>query len=119
MLAMSLVLFVALIYLHQASQVSVLQFNISELQAQQGNLNQVNAQLHATQSGLLAPARIEAAARTLNMTKPDPSTIVWVSVVQPKVAPLTTANADMTAAQSRSEPAAWVRAFVSTVRNSL
>jgi hypothetical protein len=119
MLVMSLVVFVALVYLHLASQVSVLRFNIAELQIQQGNLNQQNVQLHATQSSLVAPGRIEAAAAAIKMTKIDPNLTVWVKVQVPRVTAIRPVGADVAAAQRRSEPAAWVRSFVAALRASL
>jgi cell division protein FtsL len=119
MLVMSLVVFAALVYLHLASQVSVLQFNIAVLQNQQGNLNQTNAQLHAVQSSLVAPSRMENAATAFKMTKPDPGSTVWVTVAVPRVTPIRPIGADMAAAQQRSEPAAWVHTFISAVWASL
>ena len=119
MLVMSLVVFALVVYLYQASQVSVLSYNITYLQGSQGRLRQQNAQLNATQSELTSPARIEAAATTFQMTKPDIATTIWVNVPVPHVRVVRPIAADMAAAQQRSEPRAWVKNFISLVKSSL
>lgn len=119
MLVMSLVVFAALIYLNQASHVSVLQYNISDLQIQQGNLRQVNAQLNAAASTLQSPARIENAAVQFHMTKPEPNNTVWITVPVPQVQPIRPVTADITASEERSSPKAWVTNFVNLIHDSL
>jgi cell division protein FtsL len=119
MLVMSLIVLALIIYLYQASQVSVLDYNIAYLQTSQSNLRQQNARLTATQSILTSPARIEAAATTFHMTKPDMSTTIWVNVPVPRVRVVRPVSADQTAAQQRSEPAAWLKRAISFVKSSL
>jgi hypothetical protein len=119
MLVMSLVVFAALIYLNQASNVSVLQYQISDLTVQQSRLRQENAQLNAIRSHLKQPARISAAAQQMHMLSPDASNPVWVKVRVPIVHPLEPIASDLRTAETRSEPQSWVRRFVGLVGSAL
>jgi cell division protein FtsL len=120
MLVMSLVVFAALIYLNQASKVSILQYKISDLSAQQSMLRQENAQLTAIKTKLILPGRIDSIATTqLHMVKTDFSSIHWVTVKVPVVHPVKPLGADLTAAEARSQPQAWVHRFVGFVESSL
>ncbi len=120
MLVMSLVVFAALIYLNQASKVSVSQYKISDLTAQQSMLRQDNAQLNAIKSHLILPGRIDSIATTrLHMAKADFSSNLWVTVTVPIVHPLKPLGADVAAAEARSQPQAWVHRFVDFVESSL
>lgn len=120
MLAMTFVALAALLYLAQASQASVLQFNIAGLQDQQAQLTVQNANLRATATSLESVQRIDTiAVRQLHMTTPALSRSVWVEPVIPQVAPIRPFNADTLSAQRRSQPLAWMRRFVALVRSSL
>jgi cell division protein FtsL len=120
MLAMSLVAFAALLYLVQASQASVLEYNIAELQAQQVQLQATNADLHAQVTALQSPTRIDLLARNqLHMTKPDISTAIWVRPVMPRITSPRPLNADLVEAQRASQPLAWLQHLVTFVKLSL
>jgi cell division protein FtsL len=126
MLAMAFVALAALLYLAQASQASVLQFNIADLQDQQAQLNVQNANLHATAISLESLQRVDTIAiRQLHMTTPDLSTSIWVHPVIPcsgtpcgwsTIRPL---NADTVSAERQSQPLGWMRRFVALVKSSL
>lgn len=108
MLAMALVSFAALIYLNQASKVSVLQFNIAALQSERIQLNIQNASLYATGTSLQSLPRIENLATTrLHMTRPDISNIVWITTSIPRV---TAPSPDNSATKARltSQPLSWM-----------
>lgn len=120
MLAMSFVALAALLYMAQASQVSVQQINISELQSDRVQLTSDNASLRATTTDLQSLPRIDAVATSrLHMTKPDLSTAIWVSPVVPRVPVPHTAGGDVAAAQRQSEPLTWLEHFVSMIQASL
>jgi cell division protein FtsL len=120
MLAMSLVAFAALLYLIQASQASVLEYNIAELQAQQVQLQAANAHLHAQVTTLQSPQRIDTLATTqLHMTKPDLSTAIWVTPVLPRVVFPRPLNADVVDAQRASQPLTWFEHMATFVKLSL
>lgn len=109
MLSMGLIAFAALIYLNQASQVSVMQFNIADLQQRQSDLESKNANLYATATSLQSLTRIEALAVTrLHMTKFDDSRTIWVYPVVPQVAAPAISDSQ-TAAQQRSQPLEWMK----------
>lgn len=119
MLAMALVSFAALIYLNQASKVSILQFNIAALQTEQIQLNIQNANLYATGTSLQSLQRIETVATIqLRMTKPDYSNIVWIAPRFPRVTTLTTAASLISARQS-SQPLAWMQHTVQFIGSQL
>lgn len=119
-LAMGFVALAALLYLGQASQVSVLEVNISDLQSRQVQLNADYASLEANATSLQSLQRVEHLATTqLHMTRPDLSTAVWVQPVLPRIVPLRPLNADTLAAQRASEPLAWIRHVVGLVQSSL
>jgi cell division protein FtsL len=120
MLAMSLVTFAALMYLVQASQASVLEYNISELQAQQVQLQATNADLHAQVTALQSPTRIDAlATNQLHMAKPDLSTAIWVHPVLPRIVAPRPLNADLIEAQRASRPLAWLEHMATRIKMSL
>jgi hypothetical protein len=119
MLVMSLVVFAALIYLNQASNVSVLQYKIGDLTVQQAQLRQENAQLNARRGYLQGPARIAASAQQMHMVSHDISANMWLTVRVPVVHPVKPISADLAAAETRSEPQTWVRRFVGFVESSL
>lgn len=109
MLSMGLIAFAALIYLNQASQVSVLQFNIADLQQQQSDLNMQSANLYASASALQSVTRIEGVASTrLHMTRPDYTKTLWIYPVVPQMSLPVIDNAQ-NAAQERSQPLDWMK----------
>lgn len=119
-LAMSFIAMAALMYLAQASQISVLQYNIAGLQSQRADLMSQNANLQATATGLRVVNRIETIATTqLHMIKPGPSATIWVSPVVPAVPRLHLASQSIAAAERRSQPLSWMTSAVSTIRASL
>jgi cell division protein FtsB len=120
MLAMTCVAAAGLLYLAQASQVSVLQYNMAGLQYQQTTLNARNASLRATATQLQSLQRIDTAATSqLHMTKPDLSTAIWITAPVPPAVHIYASNADTVAAEQASQPLAWMTRFVTVVRSSL
>jgi cell division protein FtsL len=120
MIAMCFFALALLFYLAQASQASVIQFNIADLQAQQQQLQINNANLHAQAAALQTAGRIDQAATTqLHMVKPDLGAAIWVRVQIPRVVPYRAQNADTLAAQRQSEPLAWLSNAFSAVKSSL
>ncbi len=112
MLVMTLIALAALIYLYQASQVNVLQFNIADLRQQQSQLNLQNANLYASASALSSLPRVEKIAATqLHMTHPDLSNTLWVYQVVPPSSPALPLS---TPAQARAQslPITWIRHLV-------
>ena len=119
-LAMGLVALAALLYLAQAGQVSVLQYNIADLQARQVQLNAQYASLEASATSLQSLQRVEhLATAQLHMIRPDLSTAVWVQPVIPRITPLRPINADTVTAERASQPLAWIRHVVQQVQSSL
>ena len=119
-LAMTFVALAALLYLAQASQVSVFQFNIAALQAERTQLTTDNATLNTTATGLQSLPRIDLIATgQLHMTKPDLSTTVWLAPVLPSVAPLPPVHADTQTAERQSQPLAWMKYALITLKQSL
>ncbi len=123
MLAMSFIALAAMIYLAQASQASVLQFNIDDLQATRAQLNQQNASLHASVTALQSLQRIDTVAtRQLHMTKPDFSNTIWIQPRvpsgSPQIVPLRHTD-DVVSAQKQSQPLGWLRRFLRFVKYSL
>jgi cell division protein FtsL len=120
MLAMSLVSAAAMLYLAQASQASVIDFDLAEIKAQQIQLNAENAGLHSQANQLQALQRIDAlATSSLHMTKPDLTTTVWVKPFVPKVRHVPSFYPTAGAATESSSPLAWTQRFLTAVRNSL
>lgn len=120
MLAMTCVAAAGLLYLAQASQVSVLQYNIAGLQYQQTTLNAQNASLRASATQLQSLQRIDTAATSqLHMTKPDLSNAIWITSATPPKVTIRPYNADTVAAERASQPLAWMTYFFTVVRSSL
>src|SRR5579859_1321981 len=95
-LAMSLVAFAAMIYLFQASQFSILEMNISDLQNQQAQLTVDNAALQTTASSLQSIQRVDTIATTqMHMTKPDIATFMWVTPAAPRIPAIRAVNAEI------------------------
>ncbi len=119
-LAMSLVAFAAMIYLFQASQVSILEMNISGLQNQEVQLRVDNAALQTTASSLQSIQRVDAiATNRFRMTKPDISAALWITPAAPRLSDIRGINADVFEAQRQSEPLAWMKHVVTVVQSSL
>lgn len=120
MLAMTFVALAALFYLAQATQVSVLQFSIADLQAQRTQLLADNANLRVQATALQSLQRIDTLASTqLHMTKRDISTDIWVRPVVPRVPTVRGADADTVLAVQASRPLAWMTRVLSLVESSL
>ena len=119
-LAMSLIAFAAMVYLFQASQVSVLEMNISDLQSQRVQLRMDNAALQTTASSLQSLQRVDwYATNKLHMIKPDIAGSMWIAVSTPRLPEIRAVNADTLAAQRRSQPLAWMQNVASFVQSSL
>jgi cell division protein FtsL len=117
---MSLIAFAAMVYLFQASQVSILEMNIGDLQNQQVQLRLDNASLQMTASSLQSIQRVDSiATNQLHMTKPDISTFMWVTPVAPRMPALHGVNDDVLRAQRQSQPLAWMRNAANFVESSL
>lgn len=107
--AMGLISVAALIYVNQASKVSVLQFSIADQQRAQGVLRMQNSNLYATATSLQSLPRIEAAATSqLHMIKPAYGNILWIRPLVPIVAP---PPVDTYSASARvdSQPLSWMQ----------
>jgi cell division protein FtsL len=119
-LAMSLVAFAAMVYLFQASQVSILEMNIGDMQNQQVQLRIDNAALQTTASSLQSLQRVDAIATNhLHMTRPDISTSIWITPVAPRITAIRAMNADVVDAQRQSQPLAWMQNVATFVKSSL
>lgn len=119
-LAMTLMALAALLYLAQASQVSVLQFSIAELQTERTQLALENASLRMTATNLKSVRRVDRlASDQLHMTKPDISTSVWVWPVIPTMPATPTRTADRASALQASQPVAWMHRFIRLVVSEL
>lgn len=119
-LAMSLVAFAAMVYLFQASQVSIQEMNIGDLQSQRIQLRMDNAALQMTASSLQSIQRVDTIATTqLHMTKPDISTSMWIMPATPHLTAIRPLNADVVDAQRQSQPLAWMQNAATVVKSSL
>lgn len=119
-LAMSLIAFAAMVYLFQASQVSVLEMNIADLQNQQVQLRMDNASLQMTASSLQSIQRVDTISTTrLHMIKPDISTFLWVTPTAPRIPALRGVNADVVQAERQSQPLSWMQNVAALVKSSL
>lgn len=119
-LAMSLVAFAAMVYLFQASQFSILEMNIGDLQNQQVQLKVDNAALQTAASSLQSIQRVDTIATTqMHMTKPDVTTFMWIAPATPRMPVIRAVNADLVAAQRQSQPLTWMRHFATLVQSSL
>ena len=120
MLAMTFIALAALLYLAQASQASVLQYRIADLQAERTQLQEQNADLQAMATGLQSIPRIDwTATQQLHMVKQGISNTVWVKPVTPGVAPPRPLHADTVSAQQLSQPLAWMKRFFHLIKTSL
>jgi cell division protein FtsL len=109
-----------ILYLAQASQSSVLEYNISVLQSQQAQLDGQNATLRATATQLQSLQRIDAiATQQLHMARPDLRTAIWINPVLLRAATVHSTHADLVAAERASQPLAWMKRFLRLVRASL
>jgi cell division protein FtsL len=120
MLAMSCVALAGLLYLAQANQASVLQYNIAELQVERVQLTAQDGTLRAAAMPLQSPQRIVSAAQTqLHMQQPNPSNTLWIAPTFSQVALPPSPAASSQAAQQRSQPLAWMRRVFGAVKASL
>jgi cell division protein FtsL len=119
MLAMTFVALAALLYLAQASQASVLQFNIADLQARRSQLDINNASLQASVNSLQSPGRIDSlAAGKLHMVRPNLTNTIWITPVAPRIS-LRVPRGELAAAGKQSQPAASISRFLRFVASSL
>lgn len=119
-LAMALLAVASLLYLTQASQVSVFQYNIAYLQAQRVQLTGDNTALRAQAISLQSLARVQHIATTrLHMITPDIRSTLWVSPIYPHLPTVRRLDEDTVAAQQQSQPLYWLKDFVHFVRASL
>jgi cell division protein FtsL len=122
MLAMACIAMAALLYLAEASQSSVLQYNIDALQAQRSQLSAQNANLQAQATSLSSIQRIGAeAADQLHMSRPGISSTIWLNPIVPWFSQpaIPTARAEILAAQRQSQPLAWMGRFLAFLESSL
>lgn len=120
MLAMVLCVLAMLMYLQQASQMSVHQFAISNLQAEQSQLSLTNVNLHAQASQLRSVSRIQTIATTqLHMTPADPTKSIWVLITVPRVRPVVVVSSDTQAAKRISSPLHWMTTTLTWIREEL
>ena len=120
MFAMFFIAVAAVLYLQQAGQASVLEYNIAALQSEQLQLNMRNANLHASATDLQAPQRIESMATgQLQMLKPDPSNTIWNRPLVPRVAAAPPPDVTLATADRVSSPLAWISRTLSFIKSSL
>lgn len=132
LLAMSFVALAALLYLLQASQASVLDVNIAQLQSDRAQLVAQNAALRTTATSLQSLQRVDdLATRQLHMARPDLSRTIWIRPLLPRMVQGGTLGADsglsagdpqgaeMPAAAQRSTPLGWMKRLIALVRASL
>lgn len=119
MLVTTLVAVAFLLYLAQASQLSIVEYDVQDLKVQRMQLNAENANLHTQAAQLQSLRRIGAVAATeLHMARPDVSSTIWVQPLAPRVT-VSHIAASTAGAEQRSQPAAWLRRFASLVKSSL
>ena len=119
-LAMSLLAIACLLYLTQASQVSVIQYNIADLQAQNAQLNTQNTELRAQAMGLQSIERIQHLATTqLHMVTPHIGSTVWLTVTFPRISQPRPSYVNTVAAERQSQPLSWLRSFFHALKSSL
>jgi len=120
MLALTFIALAGLVSLAQASQESVVSYQISSLTDQNIALMSQNANLAATANNLQSLQRIDSAATsTFHMTKPDLSSTVWVRPLVPRVVPVPVVDTSGSQVKHASSPLAWVQNFFTFVKNSL
>jgi cell division protein FtsL len=87
-IATTLMSLAILLYLLQANRVSVLEFNLTQLQQQRAQLLDTNAQLHIQVAKLQAVERVEALATTrLHMAKWNVNHTIWLNIRVPAASP--------------------------------
>jgi cell division protein FtsB len=119
MLAMMLVAVASIIYLAEASQESILQFGLSDLQQQQMQLSSKNAALQAQMSQLQSTQRFDLiASQRLGMVKPGVLP-VWLSPTVPRFQAMPPPDVSLQKAEQESQPLSWMKSFVSAVMASL
>ncbi len=119
-LILSLLAFAAMVYMFQASQVDVLQMNISALQSHAVQAQADNAALESRATYLQSIRRITAiATKQLHMAPVDPNAMVWIFPVIPPTPQTHDVNADLRRVQQASQPLAWVGQFAAAVRSAL
>jgi cell division protein FtsL len=117
---MSLIAFAAMVYLFQASQVSILEMNIGDLQNQQVQLRLDNASLQMTSSSLQSIPRVDSiATNQMHMIKPDISTFMWVTPAATHLPPVHGVNQDVLQAERQSQPLSWMQSVAAFVKSSL
>ncbi|HZU12565.1 MAG TPA: hypothetical protein VFB58_06965 [Chloroflexota bacterium] len=120
MLAMSFVALAALLYMVQASQITVQQINIAVLRSDRQQLVAQNAQFRSQAVALQSLQRIDSLATgRLHMATPDITTAIWVKPVFRRVTPLASPSGDIVAAQRASSPLTWLEHALTTVHDSL
>jgi hypothetical protein len=109
-----------LLYLVQAGETSVYEYNIASDQSLYAQLAAQNANLRATAVGLSSTTRIDQAAATqFHMIKPDISGALWVQTVVPALPVRSTVEANTRAAERQSQPAYWLGQTLADIRASL
>jgi len=119
MLAMVLVATAFVIYLHQASQGSVLDFSIQALQQQQAQLSSQNAALEAQLQNLQSSQRIDSiATHQLGMFTPNVAP-AWLTPTVPRFPAAPPPGVSLQSADQASQPLSWMQDFVAFVGSSL
>ncbi|MGH2442560.1 MAG: hypothetical protein ACRDFX_05300 [Chloroflexota bacterium] len=115
----TLVSVAAVIYLNQASKVSILDYNITLQQQQQVSLQMTNAGLYASATSLESLQRVETLATShLHMSPARYSSALWIYPVVPRV-PAAPHLPSIAAAQAQSQPLAWMKRFASFIKAQL
>lgn len=120
MLAMGFFAIALLIYLAQASQVSVHEFAIADLRRDQMTLMIQSANLTATSTQLQSLTRVTAIATNgMHMTRPDVSSTMWVDPLLPAVQTPPSPAQTVAAAKHRSQPLAWMNRAITFIKSQL
>ncbi|HLJ69017.1 MAG TPA: cell division protein FtsL [Chloroflexota bacterium] len=120
MIVMACIATAGLLYLAQASRVSVLEFNIAYLEQQHLQLSIDNENLVAQLATLQGTNRIDQIATTqLHMINAAGSASVWVHPVIPRFAAAPAAGLGEARAVRASQPLTWMEQAVRAIEASL
>lgn len=120
MLAMSFVALAALLYMAQASQITVQQINIAVLRDSRQQLVAQNADLRSRADALQSLQRVQNIAITrFHMATPDITTAIWIRPRTVRVSPLPLPGGDVAAAERASSPLTWIEHTLTVIHDSL
>lgn len=117
-IAMACVFVAGVLYLAQASQISVREYDMQKLQSQNVTLTTDNAELLARQAALRSMPRVISIATTkLHMVRAAHP--LWVTVQIPLIPAMSGVGTSAKAADARSDPLTWMRNFIDLAKAQL